>query len=92
MMALMRTTVRIADDLLIELRERAGREKVSLTRLLDETLRQGLRAGDRRPRRRAVYREPALSLGEPRLDLVKSLVVAASLEDEETVRKLALRK
>ena len=92
MMLLMRTTVRIADDLLVQLRERASRENVSLTRLLDETLRKGLRQAAGRPRRRAAYREMTASLGEPRVDLSKGLALAATLEDEEIVRKLALRK
>ena len=43
-MSTMRTTVRIADDLLVQLRERASQENASLTRVLDETLRNGLRA------------------------------------------------
>lgn len=87
----MRSTVRIEDDLLGELRERAEREKVSLTRKLNEVLRTGLKSGGPRPPRRR-YREKTLSLGTPRIDLRKALGVAAALEDEEVLRKAMLRK
>ena len=39
MMPSMRTTVRIDDELLEALKEQARKEKISLTRLLDRTLR-----------------------------------------------------
>lgn len=88
----MRSTVRIQDDLLEEIRARAEREKVSLTRALNETLRAGLEAGRRVPARRRRHREKTFALGLPRVDLRKALAVATALEDEETVRKAALRK
>jgi hypothetical protein len=92
MMPVMRSTFRIDDDLLRELRERAHREKVSLTQLLNRVLRSGMRAkGDRGPRRPR-YREATHAMGAPRADLRKALAVAAALEDEEIVRKMNLRK
>jgi hypothetical protein len=88
----MRTTVRIDDALLLELKETAAREKVSLTRLLNRTLRAGLQAQqeDKRPRRQ--YCENTHSMGRPRVDLTKALDVASTLEDEEMTRKARLRK
>lgn len=88
----MRTTVRIEDDLLAQLKEQAQRERVSLTLLLDRTLRAGIRAAAGRRPRRAPYREEPRSLGAPRVDLDKALAVASSLEDEEVARKLGTRK
>jgi hypothetical protein len=88
----MRTTIRIEDELLKRLKERALREKVSLTKLVNRTLRAGMqhsRAPARRPSR---YREKTFSMGAPRFDLDKALAIAADLEDEEVVRKMALRK
>ena len=41
-MSTMRSTVRIDDDLMIELEARAHAESVSLTRILNRTLRAGL--------------------------------------------------
>ena len=84
--------MRIDDALLLELKETAAREKISLTRLLNQTLQAGLRAqrDDKRPRRR--YREKTHSMGHPRVDLTKALAVASDLEDEEVLRKARLRK
>ena len=88
----MRTTVRIDDALLLELKEKASREKISLTRQINQTLRAGLQAQreDKRPRRR--YREKTHAMGAPRVDLTKALVTASGLEDEEVLRKARLRK
>ena len=88
----MRTTVRIDDELLQRLREKARKENISLTRLLDQTLRAGMQASGKpgRPRRR--HREQTLAMGAPRMKLDKALALAAALEDEEIARKLRLRK
>lgn len=88
----MRTTVRVDDELLEQLKAQARRENVSLTRLLNRTLKAGLQAGGARRRKRPVYGEQAHSLGAPRVALDKALALAAALEDEEIVRELALRK
>lgn len=85
----MRTTLRIDDALLAELKERAQAEGVSLTELVNRVLRTGLEA--KRPRRRAVRIRPA-DMGAPRVDLDRALHVAGELEDEEILRKAALRK
>lgn len=88
----MRTTVRLDDELLERLKAQARRENVSLTRLLNRTLRAGMQAARTRTARRPPYRERVYSMGAPRVDLDKALAVAAALEDEEIVRKLAQRK
>jgi hypothetical protein len=61
--------------------------------MLNRTLRAGLKSGSapRNTPRRA-YREKVHALGTPRVALDKGLALAAALEDEEIVRKLALRK
>lgn len=92
MMPYMRTTVRVDDDLLEQLKAQARKENVSLTRLLNRILKAGLQAGGARRRKRPVYRERVRSLGAPRIPLAKALALAAALEDEEIVRELALRK
>ncbi len=88
----MRTTVRLDDELLEQLKAQARRENVSLTRLLNRTLRAGLQAGGARRRKQSIYRERAHSLGTPRVALDKALSLAATLEDQEIVRELGLRK
>ncbi|HTS02964.1 MAG TPA: hypothetical protein VMN04_10610 [Thermoanaerobaculia bacterium] len=87
----MRTTTRIDDVLLDALREKARREKTPLTQVLNRVLRSGL-ASSRTPARRRRHREKAFSMGKPSIDLRKALAAAARLEDEEVLRKLALRK
>jgi hypothetical protein len=88
----MRTTVRVDDELLERLKAQAQEEKVSLSRLINRTLKAGLEIGRARRPKRPVYRERAQSLGSPRVSLDKALALAAALEDEEIARELALRK
>ena len=88
----MRTTLAIADDILRELRARARRTGVSLTRVANDTPRAGLDRRADRLRRRRPYREEVADLGEPRVDLDRALAIAARLEDEETLRKIEQRK
>lgn len=84
--------MRIDDDLLGELRERAERGKVPLTRVLNDVLRAGLKSARGAPTRRRRFREETYPLGSPTLDLTKALGIAAALEDEEILRKAMLRK
>ena len=88
----MRTTIRIEDELLERLKEQALRENVSLTKLVNRTLRTGMQRSRASARHRSQYREKTYSMGAPRLDLGKALALASDLEDEEVVRKMALRK
>lgn len=88
----MRTTVRVDDELLEQLKAQAQKEKVSLTRLINRTLKAGLQVGRARRPKRPLYRERAQALGAPRVSLDKALALAAALEDEEIVREFALRK
>ena len=90
----MRSTVRIDDDLMIVLRARAHAESVSLTRVVNRTLRAGL-AGTDRPRpdgsRTRPFVQKTVAMGRPKVDLDKALALAARLEDEEVVRDLSRR-
>jgi hypothetical protein len=88
----MRTTVRLDDELLEQLKAQARKEKVSLTRLLNRTLKAGLRAGGAHRRAKRAYRERVHAMGSPRVALDHALALAAALEDEEIVRELTLRK
>src|SRR5438876_248319 len=90
--AVMRTTTRIEDDVLKELKALAQKEDAPLTRVLNRALRAGLAASRAPARRRKPYREKTHALGQPRVDLRKALAIAAGLGDEEVLRKLTLRK
>lgn len=88
----MRSTVRIDDDLLVQLKERARRENLSLTRMLNRILRAGLRAPARAGRDKERPRQATFAMGVPRINVDKALAAAADLEDEEILRKTAARK
>jgi hypothetical protein len=88
----MRSTVRIDDDLMLELKEQARREQISLTRLLNRTLRAGLSASCKPVPRKSHYRESTHAMGPPRYGLDQALRLADALNDEEVVRKMMLRK
>jgi len=89
----MRTTLRIDDDLIRELKERAHRERVPLTELVNQLIRLGLQSPKRgRTRSSPPYREQVFSMGQAHRPLNKALSLAAALEDEEVVEEMARRK
>lgn len=86
----MRTTVTLDPDVVEQLKAVARRRNISFKTALNNTVRAGLAAerGENRP-----YKAPARPMGlRPGVDLRRALRLADSLEDEETVRKLELRK
>lgn len=87
-----RSTVRLDDDLMTELKARAHAENVSLTRMLNRVVRQGLMPASGRANTRLDFAEGAVAMGQARVELDKALALAAGLEDEEIIRKLSLRK
>jgi len=84
----MKTTVRIDDDLLRDLKERAHREGTSLTKLINRLLRHAVSAMRQPTKPARPYRQKTYSMGEPKVNLAKALALAASLEDEEFSQKL----
>ena len=86
----MRTTVTIDPDLAAKLRRIARERGISFKEALNTMLRAGM--GARAVTARA-YRLRARRLGlRAGIDLDKALHLASALEDEETIRKLELRK
>ena len=88
----MRSTVRIDDDLMMELKELAHREHVSQTRMLNRLLPEGIQASRQRRAKKDLYKETTIAMGTPRVELDKALALVADLDDEEILRKVALRK
>ncbi len=88
----MRTTIRIDDELMMEIKKRSRQENLSLTKMISKLLRRGLAAPevDKKASRR--HREQVFSMGEPAVDLTKALALSSTLEDEEILRKMSLRK
>lgn len=86
----MRTTVTLDPDVAEQLKALARRRNVSFKAALNSAVRAGLAAGRGEGR---AYRVPVRPMGlRPGLDLTHALRTADSLEDEETVRKLEMRK
>lgn len=92
MVSSMRSTVRIDDDLMMALKKRALRENVSQTRMLNRLLREGIEASRGGAAKKDPYQESTIAMGAPRVDLDKALALAADFDDEEILRKMALRK
>ena len=88
----MRTTIDLDDSLLARLRKEAHAQGVTFRALLHRVIQRGLDAPAQQSETR--YKAPSLSLGQVRegIDLVKARDVAAALEDEEIIRKLAQRR
>jgi hypothetical protein len=86
----MRTTVTIDPDLAARLRRIAHERDISFKEALNTTIRAGLgtQGGAVRPYR-VRTRRLVLRRG---IDLDRALHLASALEDEETIRKLELRK
>jgi hypothetical protein len=85
----MRTTVTLEPDVAEGLKAIAKKKNLSFKDALNSTVRAGLVAerGGRRP-----FVQKTYSMGPEKVDLTKALQLAADLEDEETIRKLQLRK
>ena len=87
----MRTTLRIDDDLLEDLRREARQRGLSMAELANRLLRRAL-AGATWPARRRRHREKTYSMGRPRVDLTRAIAGAELLEDEAMGQKIAVRK
>jgi hypothetical protein len=84
----MRTTVTLDADNDLAVRRLMRERGLTFKQALNEAIRQGLsaKAGA------ATFRTPTFSMGPPRTPIDKALRLAADLEDEEIIRKLAERK
>jgi hypothetical protein len=88
----MRTTLTVDDALLRALKDFANRTGTPFKEVLDRALRAGIGELARKPRAKA-HKARTYDMGTPTgVDLVKARRLAEALEDEEIVRKVALRK
>lgn len=77
-------------DVAARLKQIAAERGLSFKEVLNSTLRAGLAP---RGSRSARYRLPTFKMGlRPGVDLDRALRLAESMEDQETLRKLELRK
>lgn len=89
----MRSTVRIDDDLLQALKDRAEAEQTSMTKLLNRAIREWFNdaARDAAAQKQA-FVQKTYSMGPPLMDLTKGLQTAAQLEDDYVIEKLKQAK
>ena len=82
----MRTTVTLDPDVEAALKREIRRTGAPFKQVLNEAIRAGLQ----QPRRRhEPFRPLTFDLGRPTVDLTRALELAATLEDEELVRRHA---
>lgn len=87
----MRTTVTLDPDVAANLKEEARRQKTSFKKVLNDSVRRGLRSGT--PEAAEPYRlRPRPMRALPGVDLDRALALAGDLEDAEILRRLSLRK
>jgi len=85
-----RTTVTLDPDVAAKLKEVARSRGTSFKEVLNEAIRAGLSASTGK---RMDFRVRAKRMGlRPGIDLDRALRLAGELEDEETIRKIELRK
>ena len=86
----MRTTITLDEDVERLLRRAIRERDISFKDAVNEAIRSGLRVYEA-PHK--VFRQKTVTLGAERhFSLEKALTTAATLEDEELMRKIALRK
>jgi hypothetical protein len=84
----MRTTVTLDADNDLAVRRLMRERGLTFKQAVNEAIRQGLSARSRGP----AFRTTTFSMGPPRTPIDKVLRLAAELEDEAIIRKLAERK
>lgn len=91
MMQNVRTTVTLDPDVEALVKSAMRDRDASFKSVVNDAIRAGL--GDRRQAGRSKRpRTPTFSMGKPALPLDKALQLAATLEDDELVRRLTVRK
>lgn len=83
-MRLMRTTLRLDDDLFLALQRVAAENGVTLSVAVNRAVRAGLSA--ERPSRRP-FRQPTVDLGATTIDIVRANEAAAALDDAALLRR-----
>lgn len=91
MMLLMRTTVTLDPDVAAKLKEEMRRKDISFKEALNSSVRRGLDS-DGSARGKPYKVRPVKMGARPGVNLDKALQLAGELEDEEILRKMALRK
>jgi hypothetical protein len=81
-----RTTVTLDPDVEAIIRSAMRERGISFKEALNDAVRRGVAPAG------VAFRTPTFEMGSSAVPLTKALSLAAELEDEEIVRKLAIRK
>jgi hypothetical protein len=84
----MRTTLTLDSDVRLLLERRMRERGTSLKAVVNEALREGLTSD----LPEASFETPTFDMGEPLVPIDKALQLSGELEDEEILRRLAVRK
>lgn len=84
----MRTTITLDADADAAIRRLMRERGLTFRQAVNEAIRAGTSPRPRAP----VFRTPTFCMGRPAVPIDKALRLAAELEDEEIIRKLAQRK
>ena len=87
----MRTTIILEPDVAARLERMVRERSMTFKEAVNSTLRAGLDA-DAKERHHPSYVLRTFVMGTPMVDLTKAGQLAAALEDEEIIRKMALGK
>ena len=87
----MRTTVTLDPDVAAKLKEETRRRGISFKEALNSSVRRGLESAERTGAKPYKVRTSKMGV-RPGVNLDKALQLAGELEDEEILRKMALRK
>lgn len=88
----MRTTLTIDDDLMPKIKKMAFETGKPVKEIVNNLLRRGLQSSDKKSNKKK-YTCPEYPMGNPaNYDIDHALKVAESLETDEIVRKIHLRK
>ena len=83
----MRTTVTLDPDVEAVIKAAMRDRGISFKQALNEAVRRGVATTPAK-----AFRTPTADMGEPLVPITKALAMAAELEDEELIRRLAVGK
>lgn len=88
----MRTTLTVDDLIMRELKEKAHQTGKPLKQVINATLEVGLRNLEKQHHQQT-FTQKTFSLGfQPTFDINKALQATTMLDDDETIRKIEIRK
>jgi hypothetical protein len=74
-----------------QLKERAARESISLSKCTNQIIREGLRAAAQ-PKKRKRFVQKTYDMGKPLVDLTHMNALLDEWDTEEAIRKMSLGK